>query len=223
MWCIPPQQDAAFVCAMEQVLDVYRRPTEPAYPIVCMDETSVQCVKEVRPPLPGKPGHVERYDVEYERNGVAHLIQFYAPFIGWRRIQVAESHVALEGAKGVRALVEQDFPQATRITLVMDNLNTHTGASLYKAFDAPIARALLAKLEFVYTPKHGSWLNMAECECSGLSRQCLTRRLHTIEVVAHEVEAWAQARNQTASPANWRFTTEDERIKFKKPSPAISV
>lgn len=222
MWCIPPKQDAAFVCAMEHVLEVYRRPTGTEYPVVCMDETSAQCVKEVRPPLPGKPGQIERYDVEYERNGVAHLIQFYAPFIGWRRIDVADNHAALQWAQGVRALVEDDFPEAKRITLVMDNLSTHTGASLYKAFPAAVARALLDKLEFVYTPKHGSWLNMAECEFSALSRQCLNRRLPDIDTVQREVEAWTNTRNQTASTVDWRFTTEDARIKLKQLYPAIS-
>jgi len=222
MWCIPPKHDAAFVCAMEQVLGVYRRPLESEYPVVCMDETSVQCVKEVRPPLPGKPGAIERYDGEYERNGVAHLIQFYAPFIGWRRIDVADNHAAVQWAQGVRALVEEGFPQAKRITLVMDNLSTHTGASLYKAFDAPVARALLDKLEFVYTPKHGSWLNIAECEFSVLSRQCLNRRLPDIDRVRSEVEAWTKARNQAASTVDWRFTTEDARIKLKRLYPAIS-
>ncbi|WP_084684843.1 transposase [Methylohalobius crimeensis] len=152
MWCIPPKQNAAFVCAMERVLEVYKRPFDPDYPVVCMDETSVQCVREGRPRVPGKPGQIERYDVEYERNGVAHLIQFYAPFRGWRRIEVADNHAAPQWAEGVRALVEKDFPDARRITLVMDNLSTHTGASLYKAFEPQVARALLDKLEFVYTP-----------------------------------------------------------------------
>ena len=175
MWCMPPQEDAAFVCAMERVLDVCQHPCDEDYPVVCMDETSVQCVKEVRPPLRARPGQVERYDVEYERNGVAHLLQFYAPFIGWRRIDVADNHKALQWAQGVRRLVEEDFADARRVTLVMDNLNTHTGASLYKAFEPRVARALLDKLEFVYTPKHGSWLNIAECEFSVLSRQCLGR------------------------------------------------
>ena len=222
MWCIPPKQDAAFVCAMEQVLEVYRRPTDPDYPVVCMDETSVQCVKEVRPPLPGKPGRIERYDVEYERNGVAHLIQFYAPFIGWRRIQIADNHAALEWAEGVRVLVEQNFPRAKRITLLMDNLNTHTGASLYKAFEAPIARALLDKLEFVYTPKHGSWLNMAECEFSVLSRQCLSRRLPDIETVDKEVKAWTEARNQVASTAQLADYNRGRADKVETAHPALS-
>lgn len=210
------------MCAMEQVLDVYKRPSNPAYPLVCMDETSVQCVQEVRPALPGKPGKIERYDVEYERNGVAHLIQFYAPFIGWRRIQVADNHKACEWAQGVRTLVEQDFAEAKRITLVMDNLNTHTGASLYKAFEPRVARALLDKLEFVYTPKHGSWLNIAECEFSVLSRQCLSRRLPDREAVEKEVSAWTAARNQAGATVNWRFRTEDARIKLKQLYPAIS-
>lgn len=222
MWCIPPKQDAAFVCAMEQVLEVYKRPFDPDYPVVCMDETSTQCVKEVRPVIAAKPGQIERYDVEYERNGVAHLIQFYAPFVGWRRIQVADNHAACEWAKGVRTLVEQDFADAKRITLVMDNLNTHTGASLYKAFEPHIARALLDKLEFVYTPKHGSWLNMAECEFSVLARQCLSRRLPDLETVRDEVNEWSHARNQAATTVDWRFTTEDARIKLKRLYPAIS-
>lgn len=223
MWCIPPRQDAAFVCAMERVLTVYKRPLDPDNPVVCMDESSVQCVKEVRMSLPAKPGQVERYDAEYERNGVAHLIQYYAPFIGWRRIEVADNHAAIQWAQGVRRLVEQDFPEAKRITLVMDNLNTHCGASLYKAFAPEIAQALMEKLEFIYTPKHGSWLNMAECEFSVLSRQCLDRRLPDIDTVREEVTAWTASRNQQATTVNWRFTSEDARIKLKQLYPTLSV
>jgi hypothetical protein len=222
MWCIAPKQDAAFVCAMEQVLEVYKRPVDRDYPVVCMDETSVQCVKDVRPGLPGKPGQIARYDVEYERNGVAHLIQFYAPFIGWRRIDIADNHAALQWAQGVRRLVENDFPHAKRITLVMDNLNTHSGASLYKAFEPQVARALLSKLEFVYTPKHGSWLNIAESEFSVLSRQCFDRRLPDMAAVENEVNAWTTARNQAAMTVDWQFTTEDARIKLKQLYPSIS-
>jgi hypothetical protein len=221
MWCIPPKEDAAFVCAMEQVLDVYKRPLDPDYPVVCMDESSVQCIKEVRPRLPGKPGQIERYDVEYERNGVAHLMQFYAPFVGWRRMDVADNHGALQWAEGVRELVEKDFAHAKRITLVMDNLNTHTGASLYKAFEPQLARALLNKLEFKYTPKHGSWLNIAECEFSVLTRQCFDRRLPDMETVAQEVKAWTETRNQAGATVNWRFTTDDARIKLKQLYPTI--
>ena len=222
MWCIPPKQDAAFVCAMEQVLAVYQRPVDPDCPVVCMDESSCQCVKEVRPVMAGKPGRIARYDAEYERNGVAHLMQFYAPLSGWRRLQVADNHKADEWARGVRRLVEQDFPDAKQITLVMDNLNTHTGASLYKVFKPDIARALLEKLAFVYTPKHGSWLNMAECEFSVLARQCLSRRLPDIDTVRQEVSAWCAARNQAGGTVKWRFTTDDARIKLKQLYPAIS-
>ncbi len=222
MWCIPPKQDAAFVCAMENVLAVYKRPLDPYFPVVCMDESSVQCIKEVREPLPMRAGEPERYDSEYERNGVAHLIQFYAPFIGWRRIEVADNHAANEWARGVRKLVEEDFADATRITLVMDNLSTHTGASLYKSFEPQIARSLLKRLEFVYTPKHGSWLNIAECEFSVLSRQCLNRRLPDIKTVHDEVNAWTASRNQAKNTVDWRFTTEGARIKLKKLYPCIT-
>jgi transposase len=206
---------------MEAVLDVYKRPLNPLRPVVCMDETSVQCIKEIRPAIAARPGETERYDVEYERNGVAHLVLFYAPFDNWRRIQVADNHAACEWAEGVRRLVQEDYPQAQCITLVMDNLNTHTGASLYKAFAPELARALLDKLEFVYTPKHGSWLNMAECEFSVLSRQCLARRLPDMKTVSREITAWVGDRNQNTVPADWRFTTDDARIKLKRLYPKL--
>jgi hypothetical protein len=179
-------------------------------------------VKDVRPGLPGKPGQIARYDVEYERNGVAHLIQYYAPFMGWRRIEVADNHAALQWAQGVRTLVEKDFAHAKRITLVMDNLSTHTGASSYIAFEPQVARALLNKLEFIYTLKHGSWLNMAECEFSVLSLQCFDRRLPDMETVRTEVNAWTAARNQAAVTVDWRFTSDDARIKLKQLYPALS-
>ena len=206
---------------MEAVLEVYQRPFEQSHPVVCMDETSVQCVKEVRPPIPAQPGHSERYDVEYERNGVAHLLVFYAPFENWRRVDVADNHTAEQWAQGIRRLVQDDYPQAQRITLVMDNLNTHTGASLYKTFPPALARSLLDKLEFVYTPKHGSWLNMAECEFSVLTRQCLDRRLPDISTVTSEITAWTKARNQSNKPVDWRFTTDDARIKLKRLYPKL--
>ena len=186
-----------------------------------MDETTVQCIKEVRPSIRAKPGQTERYDVEYERNGVAHLMLFYAPFENWRRIQVSDNHAACEWAQGVRHLVQEDYPGAERITLVMDNLNTHTGASLYKAFTPDVARFLLDKLEFVFTPKHGSWLNMAECEFSVLSRQCLARRLPDMQTVTKETTAWTDDRNQQITPVDWRFTTEDARIKLKRLYPNL--
>ena len=207
---------------MEQVLDVYTRPHDPAHPVVCMDETTKQCVKETRAPQPPAPGHPARYDAEYERNGVAHLLLYYAPLENWRRVDVEEDHVATTWAGGVRQLVEEDFPEAERITLVMDNLNTHTGASLYKAFPAPEARRLLKKLEFVYTPKHGSWLNMAEIEFGSMGRQCLDRRVPDTGTVREEVAAWTKRRNTSGTPARWRFTTEDARIKLHSLYPKLS-
>ena len=212
MWCIPPKQDAAFVCAMEQVLAVYTRPRDPLHPVVCMDETTKQCVRETRLPRPVRPGLAARYDAEYERNSMAHLLVFYAPLENWRRVDVKPDHVATTWAEGVRRLVEEDFPEARRITLVMDNLKTHAGTSLFKAFAPERARRRLEKLEFVYTPRHGSWLNMAECEFSVLTRQCLDRRLADIDTVDREVVAWVQRRNGHGKPAEWRFTTEDARI-----------
>lgn len=221
MWCIPAEGNAHFVCQMEEVLEVYKRPHDPRYPVVCMDETSVQCIRETQAPIAARPGQPERYDGEYERNGVAHLMLFYAPFDNWRRIQVADNHAAGEWAEGVRRLVEEDYADAKRITLVMDNLNTHTGASLYKVFPPERARALLEKLEIVYTPRHGSWLNIAECEFSVLSRQCLSRRLPDRQTVTKEVKAWVAVRNQQTKPVDWRFTTTDARIKLKRLYPQL--
>lgn len=216
MWCIPPESNAAFVCNMEAVLDVYKRAVDPEYPVICMDETSTQCIKEVRPVIAAQSGQTERYDAEYERNGVAHLMLFYAPFEDWRRLSVGDNHSAVTWAEGVRRLAEEDFPKAKRITLVMDNLNTHAGASLYKAFPPEQARALLNRFEFVFTPKHGSWLNMAECEFAALSRQCLDRRMPDLNVVKTEIDAWTRERNQRKKAAQWRFTTADARVKLAR-------
>ncbi len=221
MWCIPAQGSAQFAYHMEQVLEVYKRPVDSQYPIVCMDETSKQCTREVRDPIAPMPGKTQRYDAEYERNGVAHLMLFHAPFVGWRRIEVDDNHRGSVWAEQVRRLVDEDFPQAQKITLVMDNLNTHTGASLYKVFPPEKARSLLDKLEFVYTPKHGSWLNIAECEFSVLSRQCLDRRMGDQSAVNHEVQAWVEQRNQDGSAVDWQFTTADARIKLKRLYPKL--
>ncbi len=222
MWCIPPKQDAAFACAMEQVPDVCTRPHDPSRPVVRMDETTKQCVREKRVPRPAAPGRPARFDAECERNGVAHLLLHYAPLENWRRVDVKGDHVATTWAEGARRLVEEDFPDAERITLVMDNLNTHAGASLYKAFEPATARRLLGRLEFVNTPKHGSWLNMAEVEFSALGRQCLDRHLPDVGAVRREAEAWTKRRNAGGAPVQWRFTTEDARIKLRGLYPKMS-
>lgn len=207
---------------MEDVLEVYQRPYDPRYPQVCMDETSKQHVKEVCEPLPAKPGHVHRYDTEYERNGVSNLFLFFEPLKGRRHLSVTDQRTAVDWAHQIRDLVDVHYPDAERITLVMDNLNTHTPASLYKAFAPEEARRLLERLDIHYTPKHGSWLNMAEIEFSILSKQCLDRRIPDQPTLRREVKAWEAERNGRASSMDWRFTTEDARIKLKRLYPTIN-
>jgi len=206
---------------MEDVLEVYQRPYDPNYPQVCMDESSKQQVREVRAPIGAEPGQVERYDTEYERNGVSNLFLFFEPLRGWRHLEVTDQRTAVDWAEQIRELVDVHYPEAERITLVMDNLNTHTPASLYKAFAPEEARRLLDRLDIHYTPKHGSWLNMAEIEFSVLSKQCLDRRIPDQATLQREVQAWQQQRNDAASPMQWRFTTEEARIKLKRLYPVL--
>lgn len=206
---------------MENILDVYKRSYDETHPLVCMDESSKQHIKETREPIPAKPGSVEKYDTEYERNGVSNLFMFFEPLAGQRHVVVTDQRTALDWAHQIRYLVDVMFPRAKRISLVMDNLNTHTGASLYKAFLPTEARRILDKLEIHYTPKHGSWLNMAEIELSILSRQCLDRRIPDQDTLKKEVAAWQEKRNAIARPMEWRFTNEDARIKLKKLYPTL--
>lgn len=207
---------------MENVLALYQRPYDPNNPQVCMDESSKQQVMEVRQALAATPGHVERYDSEYHRNGVSNLFLFFEPLRGWRHIEVTDQRTALDWAHQIRDLVDVHYPQAERITLVMDNLNTHKPASLYKAFAPHEARRILQRLEIHYTPKHGSWLNMAEIEFSILSKQCLKRRIPDQQTLIREVSAWQDQRNAQSTPMNWRFTAEDARIKLKHLYPTIN-
>lgn len=207
---------------MEEVLEVYRRPYDPNLPLVCMDESSKQLLKEVRAPIPAKPGSPERFDTEYERNGTCNIFMFFEPLAGKRFIDITGSRTALDWAEQIRTLVDELYPDAPKILLVMDNLNTHCGASLYKAFEPEEARRILDRLEFCYTPKHGSWLNMAEIELSILGRQCLSRRITDRPSIAHEVDSWQQTRNRCASPMDWQFTTSDARIKLKKLYPTLN-
>jgi hypothetical protein len=208
---------------MEDVLDVYCRPYDPARPVVCMDETCKQLVAEVRPPIPATPGHGERYDVEYERCGVAEVFLFTEPLGGWRRTAVTEHRARLDWAGQVRQLLEIDDPQAEVVVMVMDNLNTHGIASLYEAFEPEGARRLAQRLEVHYTPKYGSWLNLAEIELGVLSRQCLDRRLDGIEKVQAECSVWDRTRNTQQKGVDWRFTTADARIKLKRLYPHIQL
>jgi DDE superfamily endonuclease len=220
-WVIPPEQDAEFVCQMEEILQLYTSIDFPEYPLVCFDETSRQLVKETRLPLAAVPGVPEREDYEYERNGTANLFIFFAPFKSWRHVAVTEQRTQLDYAQQMKWLVDEAFPDACQIRVVQDNLNTHVKAALYKAFSPSEARRILNRLSFHYTPKHGSWLNMAEIELSVLSRQCLERRIPDVDTLKAEVAASTSGRNAKANRVDWRFTTQDARIKLKHLYPSI--
>ena len=219
MWCIPPECNAEFVCAMENVLETYKRPREPAHPVVCMDEKPKQLVKEVRTPTPCGKGRPERIDYEYERNGTANVFLFVDPLRGWRRVEATEHRTRLDWARQVKRLVDVDYPRAEKITLVMDNLNTHGPASLYEAFKPAEARRLAERLEIVHTPKHGSWLNVAEVELAVLERQSIGGRIPDLAALSARVKAWAKGRNRSHAKVDWQFTTADARIKLKRLAP----
>jgi hypothetical protein len=222
-WAIPPEHNAAFVAAMEDVLTVYQRAPDAAYPVVCMDETSKQLVEETRISLPVGPGQPRREDYEYERHGVANLFLFCEPLTGWREVRVTERRTRIDWAEAMRDLSDRFYPTAQRITVVLDNLNTHGSASFYEAFAPEEARRLAERFEFHYTPKHGSWLNMAEIEFSVLSRQCLDRRIGEVGLLRREIEAWQQKRNAISKTIDWQFTTFDARIKLKRLYPVIKA
>ena len=218
---IPPEQNAEFVAAMEDVLEVYQRPRDPQRPVVCLDEQSKQLIKETRTPIPAAPGRVERSDYEYDRNGTANLFMLFAPLEGWRHVKVTARRTKTDFAEVIRELVDVHFPAADRIVLVMDNLNTHKPASLYEAFPPAEARRLIEKLEIHYTPKHGSWLDMAETELSILTKQCLDRRIPDADTLVREVTAWQAERNAAEATIDWQFTTAQARTKLKRLYPSI--
>ncbi len=218
---IPPKANAAFVAAMEDVLEVYTRPHDPARPLVCLDETSKQLVAETRAPLPMLPGQLARYDYEYERKGTANLFMLFAPLEGWRHVEVTDRRTAIDYAKILKDLSDTHFQRADKIVLVQDNLNTHSPASLYEAFAPDEARRLFERFEWHYTPKHGSWLDLAESELAVLSGQCLDRRIPDRATLEREVAAWLKRRNTNNAKADWRFTTADARIKLKSLYPAL--
>ena len=218
---MPEGPSAEFVAAMEDVLDVYHRPYDPQQPVVCLDECNKQLIGEVRAPLPARPGQVAKYDSEYERRGTANVFMAVEPLAGKRTVRITDRRTRVDWAQFVRLLLLTMYPEATKVILVMDNLNTHGIASLYEAFDPATARSLAARLEIHYTPKHGSWLNMAETELSILSRQCLDRRIESKEIMEQESAAWEQNRNAECTRINWRFTTADARIKLKRLYPSF--
>ena len=206
---------------MEDILELYQLPYDPERPLICLDETSKQQLIEVRNPIAIEPGSPERYDTEYERNGVSNLFMIFEPLTGWRHVEVTDRRTSVDWAHQVKALVDGRYKDADTLVLVEDNLNTHTPASFYKAFEPEEARRIIDKLEFHYTPKHGSWLDMAEIELSISSRQCLNRRIPDQETLRHEVEAWEDKRNECKATMDWRFTTEDARIKLKRLYPVL--
>jgi hypothetical protein len=221
MWCIPPDRDCEFVAAMEDVLEVYKRPADPARPVVCLDESSKQLVGEVRTPLPPTPGAAARYDSEYVRNGTANLFMAFEPLAGWRHVEVTDARRRADWAWFVKGLLDGRYKDAERVVLVMDQLNTHSPASLYETFPPEEARRLAARLEVHHTPKHGSWLNMAEIELSALGRQCLAERAEDKPTLAAQVSAWKHTRNRRRCKVDWRFTAADARIKLKRLYPSV--
>jgi hypothetical protein len=206
---------------MEDVLEVYQRPHDPERPLVCVDETSKQLIAETRVPIAAKPGRAVRYDYEYRRNGTANLFMMFAPLEGWRHVKVTDRHTALDYAQVLKELSDVHFPNAKKIVLVQDNLNTHKSASLYEAFPPEEARRLVERFEWHFTPKHGSWLDMAESELAVLSSQCLDRRIPDQQALKDEVDAWESARNKKHARANWQFTAADARVKLKRLYPAL--
>jgi len=206
---------------MEDVLEVYHRPHNRGRPVVCLDETSKQLIAETRVPIAAKPGRPARHDYEYQRNGTANLFMMFAPLEGWRHVKVTQRHTAVDYAQVLKELSDTHFPKANTIVLVQDNLNTHRPASLYQAFPAAEARRLVERFEWHYTPKHGSWLDMAESELSVLSSQCLDRRIPDKQTLIQEVDAWEANRNKHHTKTDWQFTTADARVKLNRLYPTI--
>lgn len=223
MWCIPPKADARFVAAMEDVLEVYERPYDEQRPVVCLDEAAKQILAEVREPLPMEPNSVstQRHDNDYERRGTCALFLLFEPLVSWREVLVRERRTGLDYADVVRYLCDEKYPTVEKIVLVQDNLNTHGAWSLYQAFEPHEAQRLAQRIEWHYTPRHGSWLNMAEIELSVLARQCLKERMATQQNIEDQVRAWQQRRNAAKVRVEWRFGVQDARCKLKRLYPKL--
>ena len=220
---IPPEQNGEFVARMEDLLDTYCLPHDPQIPLIGMDEQPVQLIQETRTPLPARPGQPPREDDEYPRNGTANVFMFTAPLQGHRQVHIRAQRTALDWAQEIQHLLEVEYPEADRIRLVCDNLNTHKRGSLYEAFDPETARRLAQRLEIHYTPKHGSWLNIAELELSVLTRQCLDRRIPDLDTLRQETQAWETRRNTAQRGVHWQFKTPDARIKLRRLYPQIQT
>lgn len=207
---------------MEEVLDIYKKPYDPQHPVLCMDEMSTQLIGEVRAPLPTAPGKTLKYDTEYTRNGTVNIFMTFEPLAGQRFTHVTNRRTKIDWAHYIKELVDECYPDAASLCVILDNLNTHNKSSLYEAFEPMEAKRLADKLDIHYTPKHGSWLNMAELELSHLSRQCLAQRIAEKDTVSIQVQAWTHSRNTTQAKANWQFTTTDARVKLRKLYPNVS-
>ena len=221
MWCIPDKPSAEFVFHMEDVLEVYHRSYDPKRPVVGVDETFKQLIGETREPLPPRPGSVERVDHVYTRNGVASLFLACEPLAGWRHVAVTEHRRRTDWALFIRSLLEGRYREAEKLVLIMDQLNTHSSASLYEAFPPAEAKRLAQRIEIHHTPKHGSWLNMAEIELSALGRQCLSRRIARADTLKRQITAWETQRNAGSAPVQWQFTTADARTKLRSLYPSL--
>ncbi len=219
MWCIP-KVDAAYVACMEDVLELYAEPCDPMHPVICFDESPTQLIGQVRPPVPAAPGQLERFDFEYRRNGTANLFVFLDAHRPWRKVKVTERRAAADFSACMRELTDIHFPEAEKIRVVLDNLSTHSPAALYNSFEPAEARRVLRRLEFHYTPKHASWLNMVEIEIGVLKSQCLDRRIASRQELVAEIGAWEQRRNDSAARINWMFTAQQARRKLKRAYPA---
>jgi hypothetical protein len=219
-WVIPPEADGEFAACMEEVLDTYAMPLDPLRPVLCMDEQPIQLLKETRVPIPATKDHPRRVDYEYERAGTASIFMFCEPLLGWREVQVRERRTKVDWAVEVAALLEGRYAEAQKVILVCDNLNTHTKGAFYEAFDPERARALVRRIEFRHTPKHGSWLNVAENELSAMTRQCVKdRRFGTIDELRKETAAWSQRTNDAQRGVDWQFRIDDARVKLKSVYP----
>ena len=223
-WVIPPDSDSEFIACMEEVLDSYEEPYNRDFPVVCMDEQPVQLHKEVRTPIPATKSHARRVDYEYERCGTANVFMFTEPLAGWRHVSIRENRTKIDWALEMEDLLMNRYPQAKKVILICDNLNTHTKGAFYEAFKPAKARSLVKKIEFRYTPKHGSWLNAAENELSSLTRQCISgRRIPTIRKLKSETSAWSKTSNEKQKGVDWQFQIKDARIKLKSLYPRIKT
>lgn len=223
-WVIPPENDAEFVACMEEVLETYQKPYNPACPVICMDEQPVQLLKETQVPVAATRNHPKRVDYEYERNGTASIFMFAEPLSGYRQATTRPKRTKADWAREVAALLDSRYADCERVTLILDNLNTHTKGAFYEAFEPAVARSYVRRIEFVYTPKHGSWLNVAECELSALTRQCLKhRRIGEITELASEIAAWSNHTNQKQRGVDWQFQIDEARTKLKRLYPQIKT